>query len=300
MVVKKSRLLTNSIFSAWPLARWCLRPDVAETLIVETRYYSTREAAQRRLVEHAGRNAVDGENLQQLVVFGAGKRCAELTAHGGLLRDPELAAAQGPLRREHGYGHGPQPLILGAPGVLQLRVRAPARRRHAQDVRGGLEGDQGVARDGPLRRQAAVSADVYYGPDQSVFVLMCGGQECVREKLRLKHGPPGTKPWTSEVFRSFVHNALSPSFKHEPFGLGLSKGNPSEFGICLDFRSKFGHQTTNSEWDARWMTHGKEKPIEERVGFRSVYMNGPKEHRENDWPMIWYQPKVKPMLKDLK
>ncbi|RYP90275.1 hypothetical protein DL770_003571 [Monosporascus sp. CRB-9-2] len=201
----------------------------------------------------------------------------------------------------------------------------------SQDVRGSLEGDRGVARDDPLDDGQRFSADVYHGSDQSVFTLMCGRQEWVREKLHLKHALSGTKS-------------------------RMSKGNPYEIGIYLGFWGEFGHQTINSEWDARWITYDKQKSVEEQAGFRSVWdcptkvpdvlpddilnsilptelsndtrsssgeplpwltrplynhlclsqipvfrhMNGLKEHRENDWPMIWYQSKARAMLKDLK
>lgn len=40
-----------------------------------SRYYETRDAAQRRLVDYTGYTAVAQENLRQLVLFGSGKRC---------------------------------------------------------------------------------------------------------------------------------------------------------------------------------------------------------------------------------
>ncbi|RYP22673.1 hypothetical protein DL765_001523 [Monosporascus sp. GIB2] len=324
--------------------------------VLTSRYYSTREAAQRRLVEYAGHKTVDDGNLQQLVVFGAGKRCAPNWPHTvacyaipnsplpedlyGGNTDTSMGHTHWSSVRQRFLNSG---YVLGPVGAMR-RIFAEA----WKEIKEWPETD-------PFDDGQRFSANVYRGSDQSVFAAMYGRQEWVREKFRLKHAPPGTKPRTSKVFGTFVDNALSPSFTHEPFDPDLSKGNPYEFGIYLDFWSELGHQTINSDWDARWVTYDKQKPVDEQVGFRSVWdcptkvpdvlpddilssrlpaellngtsssdepspwltrplythlclsqipvfrhMNGPKEHREIDWPMIWYQPKARAMLKDLK
>ncbi|RYP07210.1 hypothetical protein DL764_002656 [Monosporascus ibericus] len=324
--------------------------------VLTSRYHSTREAAQRRLVEYAGHEAVNGENLQQLILFGSGKRCAPNWPHTVAC----YAIPNSPLPEDL-YG-GNTDTVIGHNHWSSVRQRflnsgyvlGPAGAMRRMFAEAWEEIEKWPETD-PFDDGQRFSADVYHGSDQSVFALMYGRQEWVREKLRLKHAPPGTKPRTSKVFGSLVDNALSPSFTHEPFDPDLSKGNPYEFGIYLDFWSEFGHQTINSEWDARWITYDKQKSIEEQVGSRSVWdcptkvpdvlpddilnsslpaellkptgsspnepspwltrplythlclsqipifrhMNGHKEHRENDWPMIWYQPHARAMLNDL-
>ncbi|RYO81244.1 hypothetical protein DL766_005335 [Monosporascus sp. MC13-8B] len=219
--------------------------------VLTSRYYSTREAAQRRLVEYAGHNTVDDGNLQQLVVFGAGNRCAPNWPHTVAC----YAIPNSPLPEDlyggntdtsMGHNHWSSVrqrfldsgYVLGPVGAMR-RIFAEA----WKEIQEWPETD-------PFDDGQRFSADVYRGSDQSVFAAMYGRQEWVREKLRLKHAPPGTKPRTSEVFGTVVDNALSPSFTHEPFDPDLSEGNPYEFGIYLDFWSELGHQTINSDWDA--------------------------------------------------
>ena len=214
----------------------------------------------------------------------------------------------------------------------------------------------------PLDDGSGYTLRAYHGSDQSVFANMYGRQEWAREKLRIKHARPGTKPHTSLLYGSLVDDALDPSFTHEQFNPDLSAGNPYEFGMYLDFWSDFGHQTINSEWDAQWIAYDGRTPAEAqlsggRMAFdcparvpgalpedillstlaveprrkrsldeaedepsasspwleRKLYthvctsripvfrhMNGPKEHREWDWPSIWYQGQARQMLGDLR
>ncbi|RYP41421.1 hypothetical protein DL767_001059 [Monosporascus sp. MG133] len=280
--------------------------------------------------------------ISRYILLDAGSRVeapggvrAELATYSCLLRDPNSPLPEGL------YG-GNTDTVMGHNHWSPVRQRfmnsgyvlGPVDAMHRMFAEAWKEIEERPETD-PFDDGQRFSADFYHGSDQSVFALMYGRQEWVREKLRLKHAPPGTKPRTSKVF---------------------GKGNPYEFGIYLDFWSEFGHQTINSEWDAGWITYDKQKPIEEQVGFRSVWdcptkvpdvlpddilnsslpaellndtrssseesspwltrplythlclsqipvfrhMNGHKEHRENDWLMIWYQPKARAMLKDLK
>ncbi|KAI0022416.1 hypothetical protein F4780DRAFT_777791 [Xylariomycetidae sp. FL0641] len=234
------------------------------------RYYETREATQKRAIDFAGAAAVTGEGIQQLVMFGAGKRCAPNQPHTiacyPLPESPLPMDLYGPntdtvVGHNHYYSVRQRYLnsgyILG-PAKDMRRVFAEAWRI----IEDHPERD-------PLDDGSHGSDSMYHGSDQSIFATMFGRQEWCREKLRLKHAPRGTKPRSSQIFFSPIDNVLNPSFTHEVVDFDLSEGNPHEYGIFLDYFSDFGHQTINSEEDAKWLRYAADAPpFDEQVGPR--------------------------------
>ncbi|GAB7344083.1 hypothetical protein MBLNU457_1990t1 [Dothideomycetes sp. NU457] len=107
---------------------------------------------------------------------------------------------------------------------------------------------------------------LYHGSDQSIFNILFGIQEYRRASLEAKafslRGKKSTskaKPNTIEG--TVISDRLNPSFTHEK--LGREPAPDDELGIMLDYFSELGHQTVNSESDARFIVYAND--VKEQV-----------------------------------
>ncbi|RYP87842.1 hypothetical protein DL769_000434 [Monosporascus sp. CRB-8-3] len=61
--------------------------------------------------------------------------------------------------------------------------------------------------------------------------------------------------------------------------------------LCWRLPTGLLHGRSSSDEPSPWVT----RPLYTRLCLSQIpvfrHVNGPKEHRENDWPMVWYQPK---------
>jgi hypothetical protein len=222
------------------------------------RYEAVTGSAQTRLDNEIGHTVTAANNLSQTILFGAGKRCAPNHPH-------EVACWAIPM--------GPLPLDLygtNTDTVVGRNIWWSTRQRYLNS--GFIMGPAGDT----LRLFEKASADIrntpefdpldpgdhfgdwgYHGSDQAIFNKLYGYQEWMREAIRIKNSPSGTRPNTGNVYAMPVDNVLNPSFDHEntdALQADLDAGrNPYEFGIHLDFFSDFTHQTINSEIDAHFL-----------------------------------------------
>ncbi|KAL9081333.1 MAG: hypothetical protein Q9159_007355 [Coniocarpon cinnabarinum] len=219
------------------------------------RYYELRDAQRSRMVESLGKQTVEEYHLEPLVMFGAGKRCAPNLPHTvacfSLESSPLPDDLYGPntdtiIGRNYWYSNKQRYLNSGF-----IMSPVAAMRRIFEEAWHLIQNHPDMD---PLDDGGHGSDFIYHGSDQSIFAAMYGRQGWAREKLRLQHSPDA-KPGTSHIMGTHIDNILKPSFHHEEVDLDVSHGNPWEFGIFLDFFSDIGHQTVNSEEDARWMSY---------------------------------------------
>ena len=236
------------------------------------RYEELLSSAQSRLEQSLEAKAVDYEGLRQLILFGAGKRCAPNLMHTVAC----YALAESPLPHDL-YGNDTD-TVIGHNLWYSFRQRylnsgviiGPVKpMRHLFEEAQRLVEKQ--PDHDPLDDGTGVSDFIYHGSDQSIFAAMYGRQELARETLRLKHSPHGTKPRSSQILGANIDNALDPSFTHEKIDLNLTDGhNPWEYGIFLDYWSDVAHQTVNSERDATWLRYSQ-RNVEKQVPRRALF-----------------------------
>jgi len=118
---------------------------------------------------------------------------------------------------------------------------------------------------------------IYHGSDQSIFNVIMGQQEYMREVERRRsvsylrriwYSLSGGDPLSRSILEGTkVDDRLDPFFTHE--AMRIDEGVDYEFGIGLDYASDIGHQTVNSEADAQWLLHDRdiEPQLQTRIQF---------------------------------
>lgn len=220
-----------------------LRPEV-----LVSRYHSINHAANERLRERLGR-AVDIEEIDQTIIFGAGKRCAPNQVHSRACYPIPASPLPDDL-----YGANTD-TIMGRNKITSLKQRylnsgyvigpvSDMRRlwRRAQEIVKSLS-------DHPEWDNGSHGSDfMYHGSDQSVFNIIFGEQEFQREIMRRRHRTADDEakgiakdPLPTRIEGTLVDDPINPSFTHEP--MEAKDGKPDEYGIGLDYFSELGQQT---------------------------------------------------------
>lgn len=247
-----------------------------------SRYNRLIKDANQRLSDRLG-GAFEAERLRQSILFASGKRCAPNQPHTiacypipdpptdkdlyGSNTDTVIGRNKYSSNRQRYLNSG---YILGpVKDVRRLFEAAWERAQNHPDFDPEDSGTHG-------------SDFMYHGSDQSIFNALFGEQEYMREVLRLRHVSwseyamhpfAASKPATSSFEGAPVDNVLHPSFTHEEWSLAPEeRDNPlaREYGMFLDYSSDVGHQSVNSEEDARWL-HFNEKPLESQVQGRNRF-----------------------------
>jgi len=228
--------------------------------ILVSRYHDINAKADDRLVKRLG-SAAHAENLQQSIIFGAGKRCAPNQPQTvacyplpesplpsdvyGANTDTIMGSNRYTSTRQRYLNSG---YILGPVGDMRKMFRRAQEKVDA--VKDHSDWDNGSG-----------TADfMYHGSDQSIFNSMLGEQEFQREVMRRRHRTTSDKlrgvgkaPKPTWIEGTLVEDPLNPSFTHEPWE--AKAGKPDEFGMGLDYFSELGQQTANAERDGRWVVY---------------------------------------------
>ncbi|PNY27161.1 Uncharacterized protein TCAP_02911 [Tolypocladium capitatum] len=233
--------------------------------------YKAIIADEKARVAHRMGRAFAIEGIQSPVIFGAGKRCGPnqihtmacysvpdsplpMDLHNGntdTLMGRNMFSSFRARYLNSGYMIGP----IGA--VRPVLEKAKEKLQECSE-RTGAWFDNG-SRD---------SDYCYHGSDQSIFVEMFGEQEFHREVMRRHHrtsldgwldsfisGRPGSRPAPSQIQDAPVDDSLNPAFTHQQQDATYLPGKPFEFGMGLDYWSLLGHQTSNAEFDSRYVRH---------------------------------------------
>lgn len=213
-----------------------LHPDV-----LINRFQSINDQADARNLKYFG------FNVKQKIIFGAGKRCAPNQLHtvacypippSPLPDDLYSANTDTVFGRNKYSSHRQRYLnsgyIMGRASDLRKLFAAAAEEVH--DTPDHADFDNG----------SGGSDFVYHGSDQSIFSTLMGRQEYMRQ-YQLDNRQP------VELEGTIIPDPINPPFTHETMD---PPADPWawEFGIGLDYFSDLGHQTVNSEFDAKWLT----------------------------------------------
>lgn len=240
--------------------------------VLLSRYHAINARANRGLSKRLG-HAYTSENIRQTIIFGAGKRCTPNEMHTvacyplppspipddvyGNNTDTVLGKNRWSLTKQRYLNSG---YIIGpVSGMRRMFERA-------------MEKVEKSHEKNPWDNGSGESGAMYRGSDQSVFNTIFGEQEYVREVKRRKYlsrvdrwrGRQKTRPTALEG--TVVDDPLNPSFTHEIFE--PEDGKEYEFGIGLDYFSEIGHQTINSEDDARYLRYKEsiDEQLKDRKG----------------------------------
>ena len=229
--------------------------------ILIKRYHAFNAATDARNAQHYP-SSTPAHTYRQRILFAAGKRCAPNQLHTlacYTLPDSPLPAdlyagnTDTVVGRNKYTSHRQRYLnsgyIMGTVSDLLPLFRAAA-----------FEVNNTPTHDPNIDNGSGGSDYLYHGSDQSVFNILLGRQEYTREVARRS---AGGKVQATKMEGSVIEDRLKPGFEHESFEYstrhGLAEGVDSwEFGIGLDYWSEIGHQTVNSENDAKWMRLGEE------------------------------------------
>lgn len=252
--------------------------------VLIARYHAIVAEENTRTAHRIGR-AFHRENIHSPVVFGAGKRCSPNQIH-------TLACypiPDSPLPMDT-YG-GNTDTLMGRNMHSSFRTRylnsgymiGPIGAMRPILERAKERMDECAARKGVWYDNGSGSSDnCYQGSDQSIFVEMFGEQEFHREVMRRHHrnvfdalldgvipGRAGSRPPETHIQNAPVEDYLNPRFSHQPNDQKYLAGKPFEFGITLDYWSLLGHQTSNAEFDSRYIKH--DQPLKEQVGNQGMF-----------------------------
>ncbi|RDA89063.1 hypothetical protein CP532_2228 [Ophiocordyceps camponoti-leonardi (nom. inval.)] len=241
--------------------------------VLIARYHSILQDEAKR-VEHRMGKAYDPFEITPSVIFGAGKRCGPNELH-------TLACYAVP--------DSPLPLTLrgaNTDSTLGRNFLSNGRQRYL--VSGYMLGTVGATRKVLERAKTKLDECVgrvgaefdngsgdsdfcYRGSDQSIFVEMFGEQEARRELQRRKSrsrwddaidflipNRPGSNPPATKLMKELIVDRLSPPFPHQKFD--PDSVSHSELGIVLDYWSQLGFQTSNAEFDTRFLRHAEPLP----------------------------------------
>lgn len=82
-------------------------------------------------------------------------------------------------------------------------------------------------------------------------------------------GRAGSAPPTTHIQNAPVEDYLSPRFSHQLNDQKYLAGKPYEFGIAIAYWPLLGHQTSNAEFDTRYIRHNQ--PLKEQVGNQGMF-----------------------------
>ena len=212
-----------------------------------------------RHLEEKYKGAAQKEGIKQSIIFGAGKKCAPNQVHtiacypipqSPLPEDLYGGNTDTTIGRNEHYSHRQRYLNSGyligpVAKVRQVFTAAAAKvERH-------IEPD-------PEDNGSGQSHHLYSGSDQSIFATLFGEQEYNREVKRRRLVPynnarnrKAAQSGIVDALQPYEPDILNPPFTHEipSYDPNLSR----EFSIGLDYFSDLGHQTVNSELDARFL-----------------------------------------------
>ncbi|RCI12642.1 hypothetical protein L249_1239 [Ophiocordyceps polyrhachis-furcata BCC 54312] len=243
--------------------------------VLIARYHAVLQDEAKRLWQRIGPRAYHSLGPNPSVVFGAGKRCGPNELH-------TLACYAVP--------DSPLPTSLrgaSTDSMLGRNFLSNGRQRYlvsgymlgtAAAVKTVLERaktklDECVGRVGADFDNGSGDSDFCYrGSDQSIFVEMFAEQEAWRELLRRKSRSgwdaaldmliadrPGSDPPPTRLMTEPIPDRLSPPFPHQKFEPS-TVSTASELGIVLDYWSQLGFQTSNAEFDTRFLRHAEPLP----------------------------------------
>ncbi|CAM1511737.1 Fc.00g092500.m01.CDS01 [Cosmosporella sp. VM-42] len=267
-----------------------------ETLI--RRYDAIVQEENERVAHRMGR-AWAAEGIESPIIFGGGKRCGPNQLH-------TLACypiPESPLP-EDTYG-GNTDSLMGRNQYSSFRTRylnsgymiGPIGKMRPVLEKAAEKLHQCIHRTDAWWDNGWHDSDFCYrGSDQSIFVEMHGEQEFHREVMRRHYRtrlddwldkfspgragamPPPTQIWTTNVF-----DRLNPAFPHQEEDPSYLEGKPFEHGIAIDYWSLLGHQTSNAEWDHRYIRHNE--PLEDQIGKQGMWDCTPKARPVDDLPL---------------
>ena len=239
-----------------------------ETLIA--RYNKIIENSNARLKQELG-EAWNFEAVRNRVVFGAGKRCSPNDAHSiGCYTVPEspfpndIYGNNTDIGTRNNKHSTTRPRFLNA-GYIMGSVKGL--RKLFADAREAAEKlmifEDQVPEDNSMHKHGAT-----HHSDQSVWNVIFGQQEYMREVMRLKYKPetdgegrqiPRSSPrGTGRIDGKEVNNILDPPFEHQDVGdLGAGGLMAREYGMTLDYGSDIGHNTESANSDAMWLDYGE-------------------------------------------
>lgn len=217
--------------------------------------------ANQRLRKTLGK-AYDAENIHQSIVFGAGKRCAPNQMHTIAC----YPIPDSPLPDDL-YGNNTD-TVIGRTKYSSLKQRY----LNSGYIMGPLKDMRAMFRRAQEKVEARDTYDwwdngsgqsglMYHGSDQSIFNIIWGEQEYMREKARRDHlsmterlRDKFTRKHT-QIEGTIIEDVLNPSFTHEP--MRIEPGRSYEFGIGVDYFSDLGQQTMNTDDDSVYLKHNE-------------------------------------------
>lgn len=261
--------------------------DVWFQLPVEVLFarYEAIIAEENVRVAHRMGRAYDREGIRSQVIFGAGKRCSPNQIHTVAC----YPVPNSPLPMD--LHNGNTDTLIGRNIFSSFRTRylnsgyiigpIGAVRSLLEKAKEKL--DECAQRTGVWFDNGSGGSDkCYHGSDQSIFAEMYGEQEIQREVMRRHHRTflddwldiivadrAGSRPAPSHILNIPVEDYLNPAFTHQPYDTSYVPGKPLEFGIGLDYWSLLGHQTSNAEFDSRYIRH--DQPIGPQVGHQGMF-----------------------------
>jgi hypothetical protein len=216
------------------------------------RYYRVTDDANRRLKADYGK-AYDKEKFRQSILFAAAKRYWP----NPINEVSTWTAPQSPAPDDIYWNN--TDTIIGRNSYWSNRPRFMNS--------GFIIGPVGDMRKMFKRANKRIRTTVkYHDSDQSVFAIMMGEQNYMREVLRLRHVGwwtkwrhpyTATKPRDNWVRGLHIDNILNPSITHIPFV--PNSQTDYEFGMGLDYMLDMAHQTSSSAIgiDSAWITYNK-------------------------------------------
>ncbi|KAJ6447201.1 dihydroorotate dehydrogenase [Purpureocillium lavendulum] len=265
--------------------------------VLIARYDAIVAGDDARVAHRMGR-AFSREGIHSNIVFGGGKRCSPnqihtlacypvpdsplpMDIHGGntdTLMGRNIHSSFRTRYLNSGYMMGPVGAMRPLLEKAKEKLEECANRTAALFDNGSRDSDH-----------------CYHGSDQSIFVEMYGEQEFHREVMRRHHrnamddyldsivsGRAGARPPPSQILDAPVDDFLKPAFTHQQNNDTYLPGKPFEFGIALDYWSVLGHQTSNAEFDTRYILHNK--PLQPQIGQQGIFDCPARAYMPDDLP----------------
>lgn len=223
-----------------------------------SRYRSMIAAGNERLRTQLGSSAGE-QGISAQIVFAAGKRCAPNQPHTiacyplpdspidsdiyGANTDTIMGWNKYSSHKQRYLNSG---YIIGPIGhVKKMFVKAWAMAESIPEHDPNDNGSHG-------------SDFLYHGSDQSIFNILFGIQEYRRACLEatafsIRGKKSSSTAKASTIEGTVISDKTNPTFTHEK--LGREPLPDDELGMMLDYYSELGHQTVNSERDARFVVY---------------------------------------------
>ena len=252
--------------------------------ILLSRYKTILREENERVAHRMGK-AYNREQVHTSVIFGGGKRCSPNEIHTVAC----YPIPESPLPKDTHQGNTNTALGRNLHTSFNTRyLNSGYMIGPVKDVRPLLTRAQEKLEDCIDRTRVwfdngSGDADrCYHGSDQSIFVEMMGEQEFHREVMRRHHrgfmdpvldkiiaDRSGADLEPTQIMGVPISDRLNPAVTHEYHDPTYIPGKPFEFGIGIDYWSALGHQTSNAEFDLRYIRH--DKPIEPQVGYQGMF-----------------------------